>query len=45
MDVFPNQVLNLLNNLNEHGKIIEDYIKSIERGSKLLCRNVIAERL
>ena len=43
IDIFPNQVLNFLNIFNEHGKIIADYSKSIERSSKLLCRNVIVE--
>ena len=45
VDIFPNQVLNFLNIFFEHGKIIGDYTKSIERASKLLCRNVILERL
>ena len=43
--IFPNQVLNFLNILTEHGKIIADNTKSIERISQLLCRNVIVERL
>ena len=45
IDIFPNQVLNFLNIFIEHGKIIADYVKSMERISKLLCRNVIVERL
>ena len=39
--IFPNQVLNFLNIFTEHGKIIAEYTKSIERSSKQLCRNVI----
>ena len=31
IDIFPNQVLNFLNIFIEHGKIIADYTKSIER--------------
>ena len=45
IDIFPNQVLNFLNIFTEHGKIVADYTKSIERISQLLCRNVIVERL
>ena len=45
IDIVTNQVLNFLNMFIEHGKIIADYTKSIERGSKLLCRNIIVERL
>ena len=45
IDIFPNQVLNFLNIFTEHGKIIADYTKSIERISQMLCRNVIVERL
>ena len=45
VDIFPNQVLNFLNIFTEHGKIIADYTKSVERISQLLCRNVIVERL
>ena len=45
IDIFPNQVLNFTNIVTEHGKIIADYTKNIERGSKLLCRNAIVERL
>ena len=43
---FPYQVLNFLDIFTEHGKIIADYTKSIERISQLLCtcRNVIVER-
>ena len=44
IDIFPNQVLNFLNIFTEHGKMIADYTKSIERSSKLLCSNVIVER-
>ena len=44
-DTFPNQVLNFLNIFTEHGKIISDYIKSLERISQLLCGNVIVEQL
>ena len=43
--VFPYQVLNFLNIFTEHGKIITNYTKSIERISQLLCGNVIVERL
>ena len=43
IDIFPNKVLNFLNILTEHEKIIADYTKSIEIISQLLCRNV--ERL
>ena len=39
--IFQNQVINFLNTFTEHGKIIADYTKSMERNSKLLCRNVI----
>ena len=45
IDIFLNKVLNFLNILNEHGKIIANYTKSIERISQLLCRNVIVELL
>ena len=45
IDIFPDQVFNFLNVFTEHGKIITDYTKSIERISQLVCRNVIAERL
>ena len=45
IDIFPNQVLNFLNIFTQHGKIIADYTKSIERISQLLCRNVIVEGL
>ena len=45
IDIFPNKVLKFLNIFTEHGKIIADYTKSIERISHLLCRNVIEERL
>ena len=45
INIFPNEVLNFLNIFTEHGKIIADYTKSIERNSKLLCRNVTVERL
>ena len=31
IDIFLNQVLNFLNIFTEHGKIIADYTKSIER--------------
>ena len=31
IDIFPNKGLNFLNIFIEHGKIIADYIKSIER--------------
>ena len=31
IDIFPNQVLNFLNIFTEHGKIITDYTKSIEK--------------
>ena len=44
-DIFPNEILNFLNVFFEHGKIIADYTKNIERISQLLCRNVIVERL
>ena len=42
--IFPNQVLNFLNIFTEHGKIIADYTKSIEKVSQLLCRNVVIGR-
>ena len=45
IDIFPNQDLNFLNIFTEHGKIIADYTKSIERISQLFCRSVIIERL
>ena len=45
IDILPNQVLNFLSIFTEHGKIIADYTKSMERISQLLCRNVIIERL
>ena len=45
IDIFPSQVLNFLTIFTEHGKIIADYTKSIERSSKLLNRNVVEERL
>ena len=45
IDIFTNRVLILLNIFTEHGKIIADYTKSIERNSKLLCKNVIVEQL
>ena len=45
IDIFPDQVLNFLNIFTEHGKIIADYTKSIERISQLLYGNVIVERL
>ena len=44
-DIFSKQVLNFLDIFTEHGKIIADYTKSIERISQRLCRNVIVERL
>ena len=44
-DIFSNQVPNFLNIFTEHGKIIADYTKSIERISQLFCRNLIVERL
>ena len=44
IDIFPNQVLNFLNIFTEHGKIIAYYIKSIERISQVLCRNIVVER-
>ena len=37
IDIFLNQVLNFLNIFTEHGNIIADYTKSIERISQLLC--------
>ena len=43
IDIFPNQVLNFLDIFTEHGKIIADYTKSIERISQLLCGNVIVQ--
>ena len=43
IDIFLNQVLSFLNIFTEHGKIIVDYTKSIERISQLLCGNVIVE--
>ena len=43
IDTFLNQVLNFLNIVTEHGKIIADYTKNIERISQLLCGNVIVE--
>ena len=43
IDIFPNPVLNFLNIFTEHGKIIVDYKKSIERISHPPCRNVIVE--
>ena len=45
VDIFQNQVLNFLDIFTEHGKIIASYTKNIERTSKMLCRNVIVERL
>ena len=45
IDIFSNQVLNFLNIFTEHGKIIADNTKSIERISQLLCKSVIVERL
>ena len=45
IDIFPSQILNFLNIFTEHGKIIADYTKRIERISQLLCWNVIVERL
>ena len=45
IDIYPNQVFKFLNIFTEHGKIIAVYTKSIERSSKLLCSNVIVERL
>ena len=45
IDIFPNQVLNFLYIFTEHGKIIADYTKSIERIPQLLCSSVIVERL
>ena len=45
IDIFPNRVLHFLKTFTEHGKIIADYTKSSERSSKLLCMNVIVERL
>ena len=45
IDIFPDQVFSFLNTFTEHGKIIADYTKSIERNSKQLCRNVSVERL
>ena len=39
--IFPNQVLNFLNIFTEHGKIIADYTKSIERIAQLFCGNFI----
>ena len=44
IDIFPNQVLNFLKIFTEHGRVIADYTKSIERFSQLLCWNVIVER-
>ena len=35
IDIFLNQVLNFLNIFTEHGKIIADYTKGIERISQL----------
>ena len=43
IDTFLNQVLNFLNIFIEHGYIISDYTKSIEKISQLLCGNVIVE--
>ena len=43
IDTFLNQVLNVLNIFTEHGYIIADYAKSIEKISQLLCGNVIVE--
>ena len=45
IDIFPNQALNFLNIFIEHGKIIANHTKSINRISQLLCRNVIVEQL
>ena len=45
IDIFLNQVLNFLNIFTEHGKIIADYTKSIERISQLFCGKVIVEGL
>ena len=42
-DVFPNQVLKFSKIFSELEKIIAGYTKSIERSSKLLCRNVIVK--
>ena len=41
IDIFPSQVLNFLKSFTEHGKIIADYIKSIERISQMLCGNFL----
>ena len=43
--VFPNPVLNFLNVITEHGKIIADYTTSTERISQLLCGNIVVEQL
>ena len=43
IDIFPNQVLKFSNIFTELEKIIAYYTKSIERNSKLLCRNVIVK--
>ena len=45
IDIFPKQALNFLNIFIEHGKIIANHTKSINRISQLLCRNVIVEQL
>ena len=45
IDIFLNQVLNFLNIFTEHGKIIADYTKRIERISQLFCGKVIVEQL
>ena len=42
---FTDIFLNFLNIFTEHGKIIADYTKRIDRISQLLCRTVIVERL
>ena len=45
IDIYPTQAFNFLNIFTEYGKIMADYTRRIERISKLLCRNVIVQRL
>ena len=45
IDIFPNQVLNFFSIFIEHGQITAYDTNSVERSSKLLCGNVIIERI
>ena len=40
IDTIPNLVIQFLNSFTKHGKIIANYVKSIEISSKLLCRTL-----